>query len=58
MAGKIDGGQLVVGNLDAFGIFFLVELGAHFETGGGSGCGDGTTITEMDIFCSDSPSPE
>ena len=40
MAGKVDGGQLGIGNLDGFGIFAFVQLGAHFEAGIGCRRGD------------------
>src|ERR1700739_748065 len=31
VAGQVDGSHLEIGNLDAFGIFLFVELGAHLE---------------------------
>jgi hypothetical protein len=37
---EIDGGHLRVRDLDAFGIFIFVELGAYFEAGIGCGRGD------------------
>src|SRR5882724_4993055 len=33
MAGQVDSGHLEIGNLDAFGIFVFVQLGAHLEAG-------------------------
>src|SRR6185312_13330604 len=33
MAGQVNGGHLEIGNLDPFGIFVFVQLGAHLQTG-------------------------
>src|SRR5450631_1759548 len=33
MAGQVNGGHLEIGNLDTFGIFVFVQLGAHLQTG-------------------------
>ena len=30
---EVDGGELGVGNLDAFGVFFLIQFSADFEAG-------------------------
>ena len=40
VAGKVDGSHLEIGNLDAFGIFLFVQLGAHLEAGIGCRRGD------------------
>jgi hypothetical protein len=32
-AGQVDGSHLDIGNLDGFGIFVFVQLGAHLEVG-------------------------
>ena len=33
VAGEVDVSHLEIGNLDAFGIFLFVQLGAHLEAG-------------------------
>ncbi len=33
VGGEVDGGELLVGDFDAFGIFVLIQLGAHLEAG-------------------------
>ena len=40
MSGEVDGGQLRVGNLDAFGIFVYIQFSVHFEAGIGCRRGD------------------
>ena len=40
VAGEVDGGELGVGDFDAFGIFVFIQFGAHFEAGFGRRCGD------------------
>ena len=40
MAREVDGGQLGIGDFDAFGVFVLVQLGAHLEAGIGCRRGD------------------
>ena len=47
MAGEIDGGQLGIGNFDAFGIFVFVQFGADFEAGVGCGRGDQRQLMVM-----------
>jgi hypothetical protein len=37
---EVDGGELLVGDLDAFGVGVRVEAGVHLEAGAGGGCGD------------------
>ena len=33
VGGEVDRSELGVGDLDAFGVFLLIQLGAHFEAG-------------------------
>ena len=40
MAGEGEGGDLGVGDFDAFGIFVFIQFGAHFEAGLGRRCCD------------------
>jgi len=40
VAGEVDGGELVVGDLDRLGVGVLVEAGVDLEAGGGRGGGD------------------
>ena len=40
VGGEVDRSELGVGDLDAFGVFLLIQLGAHLEAGIGCRCGD------------------
>jgi hypothetical protein len=40
VAAQVDGGELLVGDLDALGIVALVELGVDAQPGVGRRCGD------------------
>ncbi len=40
VAGEIEGSELGIGELDAFGIFIFVKLGAYGKSGCGGRCGD------------------
>ena len=55
VAGEVDGGQLRVGNLDAFGIFVFVQFSAHSEAG--IGCRRGDQLDDRAIAAQRLPPP-
>jgi hypothetical protein len=40
VTGEVDGGELSVGDFDAFGVFVFIQFGMHFEAGFGRRRGD------------------
>ena len=55
MGKDIDGGELIVGNAQAFGISVLIELRAHLKTG--IGCCRGNQLDDRAIAAQRLASP-